>query len=245
MQIALPQPGPVDAPPVPPSAKLAHDLALLLVALLALAAWDASGLDLVVSRRFADASGFALRDDWFLAEVMHANAKWLAIAAGVLLLVNIWRPLPFARAISRPMRVWWLATTLACLALIPIMKALSSTSCPWSLIEFGGPAHYVSHWAFGVADGGPGRCFPAGHASAAFSFLPGYFALRDSARVAARRWLIAAIAFGVVLGAVQLVRGAHYVSHSLWTGWWCWALTVASFHACRRWLAARREPARP
>jgi len=124
-----------------------------------------------------------------------------------------------------------------------LLKLGSLTSCPWSLAEFGGTATYVSHWAFGQADGGPGRCFPAGHATAAFCFLPGWFILRRAAPVAARRWLIATLFAGAVLTMVQVVRGAHYVSHSLWTGWFCLLLGVVLVHAIRgrgpgRWKIA-------
>ena len=78
---------------------------------------------------------------------------------------------------------------------------LSATSCPWDLAQFGGVARHVSHWALGVLDGGSGRCFPAGHASAGFAFLGGYFALRHKAPTAARWWLAGAFAGGFVLGA--------------------------------------------
>jgi membrane-associated PAP2 superfamily phosphatase len=217
----------------PPHRTPARDGVVLFIGLLAIVAWDATGLDLTISRLFGDASGFAWRDQWLFAVVLHEGAKWLAWAIGGLLLVGIWRPLPFARACPKGMRVWWLATTLACVALIPLLKQFSLTSCPWSLTEFGGTARYVSHWAFGQADDGPGRCFPAGHATTAFCFLAGYFALRDSAPTAARWWLLGTIVFGIVLGMTQVVRGAHYVSHSMWTAWWCWALTVALLHATR------------
>ena len=34
----------------------------------------------------------------------------------------------------------------------------------------------------------------------------------------------------------QMLRGAHYPSHTMWTGWICWALTVAALQ-----LRLRRE----
>ena len=212
---------------------LLRDAAWLLAGFLALAAWDAAGLDLPISRLFGNAAGFALRDQWFVAGVLHNGARWVAWGVGLVLLIGIWRPLPFARRLERAERVWWLAATLACVALIPLLKYVSLTSCPWSLAEFGGPASHVSHWLFGQADGGPGRCFPAGHATAAFCFLPGYFALRRVALTWARRWLFVTLAAGALLTMVQVVRGAHFVSHSLWTGWWCWAFAVATLHAAR------------
>ena len=213
--------------------RLLRDGALLLAGFVAIAGWDLTGLDLPISRLFADANGFPWREHWLASVVMHDGTRWVAWLLGALLVVNVWWPLPFARAISRPVRIWWVVTTLACVGLIPLLKVVSLTSCPWSLAEFGGTARHVSHWAFGEPDGGPGRCFPSGHATAAFCFLAGWFALRDSAPRWARRWLVATIAFGAVLATVQVVRGAHYVSHSLWTAWWCWAFTLASWHVVR------------
>jgi membrane-associated PAP2 superfamily phosphatase len=126
-----------------------------------------------------------------------------------------------------------------------MLKVFSLTSCPWSLAEFGGSATHVSHWLIGQADGGPGRCFPGGHATAAFCFLPGYLILRAGAPRAARRWLAVTLAAGRVLTLVQVVRGAHYVSHSLWTGWFCYALSLITLGALRLVASSRGEARRP
>lgn len=214
-------------------AGLSHDLLILGTGLLALVIWDLLGLDLPISRLFGDAAGFALRDQWLVSDVLHSGARYLAWAIAAVLVVGIWRPLPFARGLTQRERVVWVGATLACALLIPLLKLASLTSCPWSLAEFGGTARFVSHWSLGQADGGPGRCFPAGHATAAFCFLPGWLLLRRSAPVAARRWLIATLVAGAVLTMVQVVRGAHFVSHSLWTGWCCAALGMALVHATR------------
>ena len=182
---------------------------------------------------FGDAHGFPLRDQWFVSGVLHSGSRWVAWAIALVLVAGIWKPMPFARHLTRRERVNWVVATMACALLVPLLKLFSLTSCPWSLAEFGGTAAPVSHWLVGQADGGPGRCFPAGHATAAFCFLPGYFVLRPVAPAAARRWLLATLAAGAVLTMVQVVRGAHYVSHSLWTGWCCWLLSVVVLNALR------------
>lgn len=229
------------SPPFDAGAELTRDLLILAVGLLALIVWDALGLDLPISRLFGNAAGFALRDQWLVSDVLHSGARYLAWALALVLVVGIWRPLPFARGLTRGERVAWVGATIACAVLIPLLKLASLTSCPWSLAEFGGTATYVSHWSLGRTDGGPGRCFPAGHATAAFCFLPGWFILRRAAPVAARRWLIATLVAGAVLTMVQVVRGAHYVSHSLWTGWYCGVLGVLLVHAIRGRFTARRK----
>ncbi|MDB5829967.1 MAG: phosphoesterase, partial [Variovorax sp.] len=120
---------------------------------------------------------------------------------------------------------------------VTLIKSHSRTSCPWDLQIFGGMAQYVSHWAIGVEDGGPGKCFPAGHASAAFAWCGGYFVLRRAAPAVARRWLVVVLVLGSVFGVVQQMRGAHYTSHTLWTAWICWTVAFAIdalVHAARR-----------
>jgi len=204
-----------------------QDLLVCGVCLLALLAWDASGLDMTMVRAWGSPQGFAWREQWLTRNLLHEGGRLLGWAVFAVLLVGIWKPLPFARPLPKPVRVWWALSTLACVALIPLLKRASHTSCPWDLAEFGGVAQHVSHWAWGLRDGGPGGCFPSGHASGAFAFLSGWFALRLDAPRAARWWLAGTLCFAAAFGWAQMARGAHYPSHTLWTGWVCLALLTA------------------
>lgn len=207
--------------------QLTTDATVLLCLAAAVLAWDLSGLDLVLSRWFGTPQGFAWRDHWFTSEWMHAHARQLGWALLATLAVNVWKPLPFARALTRSERAQWLASTVACACIVPLIKHVSTTSCPWSLAEFGGTvARYVPHWVLHASDAGPGGCFPSGHASTAFSFCGGWFALRARAPRAARWWLLATVLSGALLGWVQVMRGAHYLSHPLWTAWICWTAST-------------------
>ena len=191
--------------------------------LAAVVAWDAGGQDIPLARAFGSATGFPLREQWFFVHVLHEGARRLAWLLVLLLVVGVWwPPRGVLRRIDTGERLQMALSALLALAVVSIAKNLSDTSCPWDLAEFGGVARYASHWALGVADGGGGRCFPAGHASAGFAFIGGYFALRRKEPAAARWWLAAAVAAGLVLGGAQQVRGAHFMSHTLWTGWLCW-----------------------
>ncbi|MFT7775655.1 phosphatase PAP2 family protein [Roseateles sp.] len=210
------------------------DALLAALALIALAVWEVSGLDLPLARLYGTAAGFAWRDQWLTASLFHDGARaigWLFLA---LLLLSVWRPRLLVPELPRRERVQWILTTLLCVALIALLKRSSATSCPWSLVEFGGEAaRYVPHWLLGVRDGGPGGCFPSGHASTAFSLLPGWFALRNHAPRAARVFLTVVLAVGLVLGWVQMMRGAHYLSHSLWTAWICWVVSAVTWHGAQ------------
>ncbi len=191
--------------------------------LLFLLAWDALGWDRALAHVFGSNSGFALREHWFFVEVLHEGARRLGWLLALLLVLSVWWPLGILRRIDVSERLQWAVSLLLALAVVGVLKHFSATSCPWDLAEFGGVARYASHWAWGLVDGGGGRCFPAGHASAGFAFIGGYFALRRHQPQAARGCLGAALAVGLILGGAQQVRGAHFMSHTLWSGWLCWA----------------------
>lgn len=175
-----------------------------------------------MAHAFGSSNGFPLRDQWFFVHVLHEGARRVGWVVVMLLALSVWWPQGILRRIEARERLQMAVSALLALGLISVIKNLSSTSCPWDLAEFGGLARHVSHWALGVVDGGGGRCFPAGHASAGFSFLGGYFALRRNAPSAARWWLAGSLLAGFVLGGSQQMRGAHFMSHTLWTGWLCW-----------------------
>ncbi|RYF44285.1 MAG: phosphatase PAP2 family protein [Comamonadaceae bacterium] len=209
-----------------------------LTALLALGlvAWDFSGLDLTVAHAFGGAAGFPWRDQPFLTDVLHDGARLLAWALAFGLCVAVWWPVGALRQLAPHRRLRLAATTLLAVLVVSALKAFSTASCPWSLTDFGGVAHYTPHWQnLLTPDGGSGRCFPAGHASSGFAFLGGYFAFRHTAPEAARRWLLGALLAGAVLGLAQQMRGAHFTSHTLWTAFICWCVAWAMDGVCARW----------
>jgi membrane-associated PAP2 superfamily phosphatase len=195
--------------------------------------WDASGLDLAVMQHWGSAQGFALKQHPLLARWLHTRGQQAAVLFYLVLLFMVWRPLGPWRALSRRERASALLAATLSLLSISTLKHFSQTSCPWDLAIFGGPAQYVSHWAWGTGDGGGGQCFPGGHASSAFGFaaitLP--FLLSPQARLhsTGRRWLAALVGVGLVFGVTQTLRGAHYPSHTLWTAWICWTVGLASY----------------
>jgi membrane-associated PAP2 superfamily phosphatase len=209
--------------------------------LLGVVLWDITPADRVVAHWYGTAQGFALQDNYWLSHILHTRARQMGVLLGLACVLAIWWPVgPLAplRRCTRRERVWLACMVWVCAAGIATLKASSHTSCPSELQEFGGVARYVWHFATG-ADGGPGRCFPSGHASTFFSFLPVFWVLRlHNAR---RAWqvLAAICVLGLALSWVQVVRGAHYPSHVLWTMWLCWAAcTLAS-----PWLAQRSPSA--
>ena len=204
--------------------------------------WDMAGLDLSTMRSLGNADGFPLRHDWWLESILHDSVAKIARIPFIVLLINIWRPLPVLGLLAelpRRDRAALAINVLISALSVSLIKQASLTSCPWSLGEFGGTAEYVSHWAWGMPDGGGGRCFPGGHSTTAFCFagiaIP-FMADPSAARRRLGRWLLAGLlAGGVMLGGVQIVRGAHYPSHIFWAASLSWLVTCVVWSAWREW----------
>jgi membrane-associated PAP2 superfamily phosphatase len=203
-------------------APLRRDLLFTLALLVLLLCWEAGAWDMALAQLYGDAAGFALRDHWLFRRVLHDGGR--ALSAAALVGVALWSALGDARVMPRRKRWAWAAVVVLCLVVVPAMKRLSGTSCPWELDAFGGNVAYVPHWLLTLADGGPGHCFPSGHAVAAFAFLPLYFQWRRVQPRLARALLATTLIAGVAFGWAQLARGAHFPSHTMWSAWVCWAI---------------------
>jgi len=171
-----------------------------------------------------------LRDNWWMSTVMHNGARNLGWLFFLALLIGIWKPWGQFKHMAKADR-WGVFLSFVCALLsVTLIKAFSHTSCPWDLQTFGGTAPYVSHWNVWLDDGGGGHCFPAGHASTGFAFIAVYFGLRQAGAPGARKYLLMAVLAGFALGLSQQMRGAHFMSHTLWTAWLCWTVGGLSHH---------------
>lgn len=207
--------------------------------------WDWSGLDVSAMHLIGSADGFALRDHWLLERWLHDRARTLGTLVFVALWVwALWPASTHPR--WRTDRLWIAILVTLNLMAVNLIKNNSLTSCPWDMALWGGRAEVVSHWRWGVSDGGPGRCFPGGHASAALAFAPWVLALwwptpgghtpsPRAARWALGLWLVAVL----VTGGTQTLRGAHYPSHTAWTAIICCGITLLGW-SLWQWRQQRR-----
>lgn len=214
--------------------------------LLALLAWDASDLDMRLAHWFGGTQGFPLTEHWMFTTGLHEGGRLVAWLLAVWLTLAVWWPMGWLRRLQTRERVQLITTTLLAVLAVSSLKAFSPTSCPWDLAAFGGVARHISHWSW-LPDGGSGRCFPAGHASSGFAFVCGYFVWRRHSPKVALIWLALALLAGFTLGLGQQVRGAHFMSHTLWTGWICWSvgLVVEALRVARVKRLDRPTPPLP
>lgn len=182
-----------------------------------------SGFDLVLADRIADGSaGFALRHARW-AQTLHDAGDWSVRGAAAWLLFAMLRGRPPPRRIA----LYLLSSVVLTIGIVGLLKQHTTPVCPWSLVRYGGS----------VADaaGVParaGHCFPGGHSAGAF----GWFAL--SFAFPRRRYgsVAAVLAAGFAFAALQWLRGAHFVSHDLWSAAIAWMVA-----ASLRPIAGRRD----
>ncbi len=202
-------------------------------------------MDFAVSRFFFDpvSGGFPLKDRPLFAVGGHTGLKWLVLL--------IWFSGAVAAAASarvvslrewRSPLVFFCITVVLTASVVALLKMNSAHSCPWDFRGFGGAADWFPLFDLPTSLAGPGHCWPAGHAVGGFSLIAGYFAFRGSHRYIAGIALAAAVGLGLLMSFVQVARGAHFLSHNLWSFWIAWFCTMMSFLMWR--LAIRRESAR-
>lgn len=177
------------------------------------------------------AHAFPLRDDAFLQNVMHSALKLVVITIGMamfgafLLSYLVPQMAPYRR------RLLWLFLGMAgATLLVSLIKHNSALHCPWDLAEYGGYAPFHSLFERVPDNTAPGRCFPGGHASGGFALFAFYFGLRDTHEKHARVMLAGGLAMGMVMGWAQMMRGAHFLSHTVWSAWLEWMFLAVLYH---------------
>lgn len=172
-------------------------------------------IDMQLIYPWIDSAGnFPLKNNWFLVEINHKLIKHLVIGFFVIILLSWIASFKFDQLKAFKWQLGYLFwVSVLSTVLIGLLKSHSAHACPWSMTEstaFG----YV--WDFSATQG---HCFPGGHASTGFSLLTGFFVFRKSNPKIAYFFLCLGLVLGFITGWGQMMRGAHFLSHNLWTGW--------------------------
>lgn len=174
---------------------------------------------------------WSLQSSFIAQDVIHQGGKTLSLFLGiaVLCLLSISVLRTEWRNLRRPLLYLFLATLLSTLA-VSVLKHTISMECPWDLSRYGGAANFVGLLDKRPASMAASACFPAGHASAGYAWISLYFffaAIKPE-------WRWKGLAFGLAMGGIfgvgQQLRGAHFLSHDLWTVMICWTVSFAMAH---------------
>lgn len=207
-------------------------LPLILFALLA-PVLATSSVDLHVAHAlFFDEAGMRWigADSWWTNQLIHHDGTLLirSLAASSLILwgATWWRPQ--WQELRRPALYFFLSLGLS-IGVVGLLKTLTNVDCPRDLSEFGGAFPYIHLFTHRPEGLRHARCFPAAHASSGYALLALYFALRERSRWASRLGLAVGLAMGLIFGIAQQARGAHFVSHDVWSAWLVWTISLSLY----------------
>ena len=213
-----------------------------LAALLALAgfgiAWvgQATDLDLRLADWVYDAGAraFPWRDAWLAATFNHVIVKGLCALAALAFIgtasVDLIKPSTRRSSLQRlRLRVVALSALLVPTT-ISLFKRASVSHCPWDLARYGGKQPYLRLFDALPAGIQAGHCLPAGHASSALWLVAlALYWLPAPPRgpMHARSVALLMLALGGASGWLQQLRGAHFLTHTLWSMWIACAIVLA------------------
>lgn len=199
-------------------------LSLLLSGLVILLLMRFSFVDFAIEDMFFDAQQkvFPWKHTWFAETLMHQHIKLALESIGILVC---------GLALSDWIKPWlssqWVRVRLRFVALnavliplvITLFKRTNALHCPWDIDRYGGAYPHLNPLSAIPTSMPFGHCFPAGHASAGLWLAA--FAVFWLPHQPKRAWLIAGLGLllGFVLGWVQQMRGAHFLTHTLMSVW--------------------------
>lgn len=166
---------------------------------------------------------WAARDAWWSSSLLHTHVRHLAIMLW-LAIAGAWLGRRLGRfGATRTAPLGYMAIALLiCQIALAVLKQLSGVDCPWDLTRYGGTRPYAPLLSEAWLQPGAGACFPAAHAGVGYAWMAAAFALAQLRPAWTWPALASAIAVGALLGWVQQMRGAHFLSHDLCTLAVCW-----------------------
>lgn len=214
-----------------------------MLAILMLFLYPHTHLDTSLIQPFYDvhALKFPLKNNVFLEIVMHQGLKNLMVFVS-LTMIGLWMLglknwLPSTTSLNKAIWIrthhhqflWVFVAMLIATSTISIFKHFSEHACPWSLLIYGGTQPLIPLFGRLPVGAEAGHCFPGGHASGGFALMAFYFGFRDTLPKLAKTGLLIGLIFGLLMGYAQMMRGAHFMSHNLWTAWIVWMVLLVQY----------------
>lgn len=219
-------------------------LPIAAVSLMAIALWTNWDLRLADSAFDPIARVFPLRNAWLTATFNHVILKRIFTALGLVVMLavlwDLYAPRDWGWLRRFQLRVIALSALLVPLA-VRFLKQVSDSHCPWDLQRYGGSEPYIRLFEYFPHGASAGHCMPAGHASSAL-WMISFFVLFIPYRLLHAALVLAFfLIFGIGVGWMQQLRGAHFLTHTLWSAWTAVLLVFLVTICLDRWPARQPE----
>jgi membrane-associated PAP2 superfamily phosphatase len=204
-------------------------LASFLCVVLTIVVFEKTPIDLRVQDRFYDpARGWRIDAQAPVPRlIFYQGPKWVLVAFVLALVVCIVAPASMAGQL--PLSARQAGFLITCIVVAPItawfIKRQTGVLYPCYVDRYGGTEPYRT--LFESIPRVPGRVrgrgFPAAHCSGAFALMSLYFVMPEGLQ-----WL--GLAFGMatgwIVGTYQMLKGVHYLSHTIVTMFLVWTIIL-------------------
>ena len=193
--------------------------------------WDLPIGDFIYEMEGGNGNKFPLEHNFFTEAVMHTGGKYFSMLIGVIFIILLIKCFTEKKYYSLRVPVIFvtLATVLP-LVTISLLKSWTHVDCPWDLSRYGGDNPYIP-----IFEPHPGtfevnRGFPASHSASGFMWISLYFFFMAVNPKYRHKGLAFGLILGVLYGIGQQLRGAHFLSHDIWSLAICWFFSVLLYY---------------
>lgn len=189
-------------------------------------------VDLWLADRVFEVQGgrWILRGHWLLEDLLHSAGRTLSAAGALVVLVMAgYRSWRHSLKAALPEATLFVSLIISS-ALVSALKRVTQVGCPWDYQRYGGSHNYHPIFSPREVTDLTLNCFPGGHASAGYAWV----ALYAYALYRQPKWAMAGLGIGLGVGLIfdvtQQLRGAHFISHGLWSLIIALAVTLFAAH---------------
>jgi membrane-associated PAP2 superfamily phosphatase len=177
-----------------------------------------------------EGNAWTLRDNFFTYSLFHEGGRSLIMLLGLSNIVSLISSCfcPRLRLWKKPLLFVFLSS-LTTILFVALLKKITHMDCPWSLKLFGGENPYIGLFESHPGTFPCGHCFPAGHASGALAWFGLYFLAVIRFPKHSIKIFAVVLITGLSFGFAQQLRGAHFLSHDLFS-------VVISWLIARLWF---------
>ena len=192
-----------------------------------------TSLDFQISKHFFNTTlhQWPYKQGWLTETIIHKGGQSFSKIMGVLVFLTLIFSLPansILHRYRRPLSFLFIASISGPI-IIALLKSHTYIYCPWDLKIFGGKQPYIRLFDYTPPGLKVGHCFPAGHAGGGFTFISLYFFLMI-VKPKYKNWgLYSGLLLGIVFGISQQMRGAHFLSHDIFSLAVCWLASLSWF----------------
>ncbi len=184
-----------------------------------------SGLDLALVSPFYSfpLHTWPLKAHWLTSQLLHKDGRLLVDLMALLIFIVFVLSFFVERFKSyRKGAGYLLVASLLGPALVAIGKDATHIYSPWDLQLFNGTQPYIRLFDHVPEGARVGHAFPAGHSSSGFALFSLFFLAKEYKPHLQIHALLVTLLIGFSFGLAQQMRGAHFLSHDLFSLAICW-----------------------